>query len=76
MRLKWYSEYKGRNLNLIDNDNEGLFDVNELKRSLNFNCKRFTEISNDAEFRDLINSLKPTRPPFISLPKLKRPYIY
>jgi hypothetical protein len=50
MRLKWYSGYKGRNLNPIDNNSEDLSDVNELKYSLNFNRKRFIEIPNDAEF--------------------------
>jgi hypothetical protein len=76
MRSKWCSRYKERNSNPIDNNNEGLSDVNESKRPPDFNRKRFTEVSNDAEFRDLIDSPKPTRPPFISLPKLKRPYIY
>jgi hypothetical protein len=76
MRSKWCPGYKERNLDFIDNNNEGLFDVNELRRSLNFNRKRFIEISNDAEFRDLINSFKFIRLFFISLSRLKRPYIY
>jgi hypothetical protein len=76
MRLKWCSGYKGRNLDPINNNNEGLFDVNESRRPLNPNRKRFTEVFNDAEFRDLIDSPRPTRPFSISLPKSKRPYIY
>jgi hypothetical protein len=76
MRLKWYPRYKERNPDSIDNDNEGLSNVDKSKRFLDFNRKRFIEIPNDAEFRDLINSPKPTRPPFINLSKLKRPYIY
>jgi hypothetical protein len=76
MRLKWCPGYKGRNLNPIDNDNEGLSDVNKLRRPLNSNRKRFIEVFNDAEFRDLIDSSKSTRPSFINLPELKRPYIY
>jgi Ca2+-binding EF-hand superfamily protein len=76
MRSKWCPGYKKRNLDFIDNNNEGLFDVDELRRSLDSNRKRFAEVFNDAEFRDLIDSLRFTRPPFISLPGLKRPYIY
>jgi hypothetical protein len=57
MRLKWCPGYKRRNSDLIDNNNEDLSDVNESKRPLNSNRKRFTEVFNDAEFRDLINSL-------------------
>jgi hypothetical protein len=76
MRLKWCSRYKERNSNSIDNNNEGLSDVDELKRPLNPKYKRFIEVFNDAEFRDLTDSFKSTRPPFISLSKLKRPYIY
>jgi hypothetical protein len=68
--------YKERNPNSIDNNNEGLSDVDEPKRSLDSNRKRFTEISNDAEFRDLIDSPKPIRPSFINLLRLKRPYIH
>jgi hypothetical protein len=76
MRSKWCSGYKGRNPDSIDNNNEGLSDVNEPRRPLDFNYKRFIEVFNDAEFRDLTDSSKPTRPLFINLPKLKRPYIY
>jgi hypothetical protein len=76
MRLKWCSGYKERNLNPIDNNNEGLSDVDKSRRLLNPNRKRFTEISNDAEFRDLTDFPRLTRPPFISLSKPKRPYIY
>jgi hypothetical protein len=76
MRSKWYSRYKGRNLNSINNNSEGLSDVDELKRLLDSNRKRFTEVFNDAEFRDLIDSPRLTGLSFISLPRLKRPYIY
>jgi hypothetical protein len=50
MRSKWCPGYKERNLDFIDNNNEGLFDVDELRRSLNSNRKRFIEVFNDAEF--------------------------
>jgi hypothetical protein len=50
MRLKWYSGYKKRNSDPIDNNSEDLSDVNEPKHSLDFNRKRFIEIPNDAEF--------------------------
>jgi hypothetical protein len=76
MRSKWYPRYKKRNSDLIDNNNEGLSDADKPRHPLNSNRKRFIEISNDAEFRDLIDFSKPTKPLFISLPKLKRPYIY
>jgi hypothetical protein len=76
MRLKWYSGYKERNPDLIDNDNENLFDVNKPKRLLNPNRKRFTEVFNDVEFRDLTDVFRLTRLSFISLSRLKRPYIY
>jgi hypothetical protein len=76
MRSKWCPGYKERNSNSINNNSEGLFDVNKPRRPLNSNRKRFTEVLNDAEFRDLINSPNPIRPSFINLSKLKRPYIY
>jgi hypothetical protein len=76
MRSKWCSRYKGRNSDLIDNNNEGLFDVNEPRRPLDLNRKRFTEVLNDAEFRDLTDFSRSTRLSFISLPRLKRPYIH
>jgi hypothetical protein len=76
MRLKWCSGYKGWNSDPIDNNSEDLFDVDELRRPLNSNRKRFTEVPNDAEFRDLTDFPKLTRPSSTSLPRLKRPYIY
>jgi hypothetical protein len=76
MRSKWCPGYKERNSDPIDNNNESLSDVNKPRRPLNLNRKRFIEIPNDAEFRDLTDSPNFTRPSFISLPKLKRPYIY
>jgi hypothetical protein len=76
MRLKWYSGCKERNSDPIDNNSEGLSDVDESKRPLNPNHKRFTEVFNDAEFRDLTDFSRLTGPLFISLSRLKRPYIH
>jgi hypothetical protein len=76
MRSKWYPGYKERNSDPIDNNSEGLSDVDEPRRPSDPNRKRFTEVSNDAEFRDLIDSPKPTELSSISLPRPKRPYIH
>jgi hypothetical protein len=76
VRLKWYPGYKERNSDLINNNSEGLSDVNEPRRPLNSNRKRFIEVFNDAEFRDLTDSFNSKGPSSISLSGLKRPYIY
>jgi hypothetical protein len=76
VRSKWCPGYKGRNPDSINNDSEGLSDADEPRRPLDLNRERFIEVPNDAEFRDLTDFPRPTGPPFMSLPGLKRPYIY
>jgi hypothetical protein len=76
VRSKWCPGYRGRNPDPIDNDSEGLSDADEPRRPSDSNRERFTEVLNDAEFRDLTDSPRPTGPPSISLPGPKRPYIH
>ena len=67
-----------RNPDPID-DNDGLSDVNkdlsESRRPPDPNRERFTQVPDDAEFRDLTESPIPALPRSISIPRPQRPYI-
>jgi hypothetical protein len=50
---KWCPGYGDPNPDLINNKADNLSDVNKLRRPLNPKRERFTQVSENAEFRDL-----------------------
>jgi hypothetical protein len=64
----------------MKSNSNNVSDVNDksvgLKRPLDLNRKRFTQIFNNAVYRDLTESFTNSAPFIIVLPRLQRSYIY
>jgi hypothetical protein len=73
---KWCPGCGDPNPDPIDNNVDGLSDVDEPRRPSNPKRERFTQLPENAEFHDLTQSPAPTLPRSMSLPRPQRPYIH